>query len=762
MADSKDLLIIQRDLGMALGSTSNMQEALSIILDAALKIYEFDCGDIYLRSRAFGDWRKLCQQGLSAEFIRSAGYYKDDFFRVNFLEKGKLLYKPYSEMTSSNDLDYLNEGIKSLIIVPVLHKGEAIASLNIASHSSECISPESRNAVEAIATHIAGVIARLQAKEELYRINRVLKISSESNKLIAGARNEKFLLENICKNIVCIGGYKGAWVGYKKEDIDKNVYPVAQYGFKKRYTRNLQITWTDNEWGNGAVGKAIRTGKSNIVRNTSSDPCFTPWREIASEMGYLSVIAVPLSINNELIGAITIYASEADAFNEQEKELLVEMTDNLAYGIELLRIRAEKKRGAEKLQYRLRIEKSIESIARLFLVSGEADFQKVLEYIGKTIEVEQAYIFEFQENENRLNNTHVWYNAETLYEEVQDINTSKTPGLIKKLKKGEEIILRGINDGVQTSFKEIEYCLKQNIYPFVMIPIRSAEGMLTGCIGLGKTKENRKWNEEDIEDLKIIAEIIAIYGERKKDELRIACQNQELHDNYKKIQVMNEEIKASYNQVTAMNQEIQESEKMIHNSYQQLKRVLRETVTALSSTMEIRDPYTYRHQCRVADLATLIAKELGMSNENIEAIHISGVLHDIGKIYVPAEILNKPGKLSDLEFKLIKTHSRVGYNIVKPVEFPWPIADAIWQHHERLNGKGYPQGLSGDNICLEAKILAVADVVEAMASHRPYREALGLEAALKEIAENAGVLYEPEVVEACLQVFKKGFQFDYQ
>jgi HD-GYP domain-containing protein (c-di-GMP phosphodiesterase class II) len=139
---------------------------------------------------------------------------------------------------------------------------------------------------------------------------------------------------------------------------------------------------------------------------------------------------------------------------------------------------------------------------------------------------------------------------------------------------------------------------------------------------------------------------------------------------------------------------------------------------------------------------------------------MAGDLHDIGKIYVPAEILSKPGKLSEAEYNIIKTHSRVGYDILKPIEFPWPIADIVLQHHERINGSGYPAGLQGKDILLEAKILAVADVIEAMATHRPYRPALRIEDALDEISENKGKLYDPKVVEACLEIFEEGFAFE--
>jgi HD-GYP domain-containing protein (c-di-GMP phosphodiesterase class II) len=171
--------------------------------------------------------------------------------------------------------------------------------------------------------------------------------------------------------------------------------------------------------------------------------------------------------------------------------------------------------------------------------------------------------------------------------------------------------------------------------------------------------------------------------------------------------------------------------------------------------VEARDPYTSGHQRRVADLARAIAQEMGLTEDQVDGIRMSGAIHDIGKISVPSEILSKPSKLSDLEFSLIKTHPIVGYNILKDIDFPWPIAEITLQHHERINGSGYPKGISGNEILLEAKILAVADVVEAIASHRPYRPAHTIDVALNEIVQNKGILYDPEVVAACLRVFKE-------
>lgn len=201
--------------------------------------------------------------------------------------------------------------------------------------------------------------------------------------------------------------------------------------------------------------------------------------------------------------------------------------------------------------------------------------------------------------------------------------------------------------------------------------------------------------------------------------------------------------------------ERRENEEALQKSYQQLERILAGVVNALGATAEKRDPYTAGHQRRVSQLAVSIAKLMNLPDKQIDAIQTASALHDIGKMYIPAEILSKPGQLTQVERMLIETHPQAGYDIVKTIPFADPIADILIQHHERLDGSGYPRGLSGSQILLEARIIAVADVVEAMSSHRPYRPSFGLETALQEIIRYKGRLYDPEVVEACISIFRE-------
>jgi len=203
------------------------------------------------------------------------------------------------------------------------------------------------------------------------------------------------------------------------------------------------------------------------------------------------------------------------------------------------------------------------------------------------------------------------------------------------------------------------------------------------------------------------------------------------------------------------------AEEELKQTVEKLRKGLVGTIHVMSLMVETRDPYTAGHQKRVSNLARVIAQEMNLPKDMIDKIRMAGVIHDIGKISVPAEILSKPTKLTAIEFSLIKVHPQAGYDILKDVDLPYPIAEIVYQHHERLDGSGYPNGLKDGQILLEACILTVADVVEAMASHRPYRPAIGIEKALEEIEKNKGIFYDVKAVDACVRLFReKGFTFE--
>ncbi len=386
-----------------------------------------------------------------------------------------------------------------------------------------------------------------EVKKELEKVTQTLETFSACHKVLVRAVEKSELLNKICQAIVEVGGYKMAWVGIAAQDSAKTVRPFAKAGDEDGFLSRVNVTWSDMGKSHCPTGEAILSREPVVINNILNNPDNMPWRGEALKRGYGAVLALPLISNGGTFGALTIFSEDADAFQQEDVNHLMDLGGNLVYGIVALHTRTARQRA------------------------------------------------------------------------------------------------------------EVE--VKKNL--------------------------------------------------------------------------------------------------------NKLKQTLGAIIQVLEKTVEVRDPYTAGHQRRVADLARSISAEMGFSQDRIDGIRIAGIIHDIGKIYVPAEILSKPRRLTTYEFNLVKTHSQVGYDILKTIDFPWPVARIVLQHHERLNGSGYPNKLMHDNILIEARILGVSDVVEAMASHRPYRPALGLDAALKEVSDHKGSLYDPEVVEICTRLFREKL-FDFE
>jgi len=234
------------------------------------------------------------------------------------------------------------------------------------------------------------------------------------------------------------------------------------------------------------------------------------------------------------------------------------------------------------------------------------------------------------------------------------------------------------------------------------------------------------------------------YEEKTKDQLI-----KEMQKMREKVAGL-EEVKLEYSQV----------DKKLKQTYKELQKFIEDTAYIIMKVVETRDPYSIGHQQRVSKLATAITQEMKLPQDKIEGTRIASLVHDIGKVNLPTEIVSKPSKLVEVEFNLIKNYPKVGYDILKKVDFPWPVAEIVLQHQEKIDGSGYPRGLKGDEICIEAKILGVANVVEAMSSYKSYRPALSIDEALAEISKNKNILFDPEVVDTCLKLFKeKDFKF---
>ncbi|ADH87028.1 HD domain-containing phosphohydrolase [Desulfurivibrio alkaliphilus] len=510
---------------------------------------------------------------------------------------------------------------------------------------------------------------------ELQRLNRSLRTISRGNEALVRVTDELELLNEICQILVETGGYQMAWVGYAEADPAQTVKPMAYAGREDGFLQAVPTTWADEPHGRGPTGAAIVRRQAVASRDLQNDTDFAPWRDEALERGYASVIALPLFDGDELYGALSIYAAEPNAFDTHEVVLLSELADDLAFGIHMLRIRAEREAAVRDL------------------AASEARFQELFEHAPAgylLLRLHDGTIIQVNEAAIRM----LGYQRGELVD--RSLFALFPPG-VNGLARAESLF--GLfSQGEQLRDQELQVRRKNGETIWISLtaqPVFDKAGRIVECrasiLDISKRKEAEQGRQQLTE---------------------------------------------------------------------RLQRSLVQTIQAIATTIEKRDPYTAGHQQRVAELAVAIAQEMGLDEQRIEGLRLGAMIHDIGKIYVPAELLNRPGELDELEFRFIRTHPEVGHEIIKGVDFPWPVAEMVVQHHEWLDGSGYPNNLRGDEIVLEARIIAVADVVEAITNHRPYRPALQLEKAIQEIREHEGRRYDPAVVAACVRLFQeKGFQW---
>ncbi|MDD5645204.1 MAG: PAS domain S-box protein [bacterium] len=405
-----------------------------------------------------------------------------------------------------------------------------------------------------------------------------------------------------------------------------------------------------------------------------------------------------------------------------KRETFIEL-DGQSCSMETLIDVSDWKKAEEKANYRLEFERLITTISSSFInMKSENinnEIQGALKQIGQFAGADRSYVFIFRDESDVMDNLYEWC-AEGVApqkERLMSVETKKFGWIIDKLKKDEIVYINDISALPAEAENERSEFRAEGIKSLANVILKVAGNPL-GILGFDSVKKQRKWTADEVVLLKITGEIFTNALERCRKETELK------------------------------------------ESYEKLKNSVESTINAMGSIVEVRDPYTAGHERRVAQLANAIASEMKLPEREIEGIRIAASIHDVGKIYVPAEILNKPAKISDIEYKIIKTHPRVGYDILKNIGFPWPVADIVLQHHERFDGSGYPSGLTGKETLLGARIIGVSDVVETMASHRPYRAALGIDKALEEIFRNRGKLYDPEVVDACIRLFReRNFKF---
>jgi PAS domain S-box-containing protein/putative nucleotidyltransferase with HDIG domain len=621
-------------------------------------------------------------------------------------------------------------------------------------------------------------ITELDTEQRLSRINRALKVLSESNQALVRAKQELELLEEICRTVAEVGGYPLAWVGYSEPGQPLGVRPVAKAGPDAALLDSIHESMERYDNPKTAFAKMFSSEEHQVFQNLVLD---------------LPAIALPLIDNGQVFGLLMIHSEGIEVFDHEEISLLNELVNDLSYGILSLRAREERKRSREKLHFmQFSIDHATDAI---FWIDAEAKFFYVNQAACQTLgfshdELLTMDIFQvnpyfskevWSKNWRQLKSMgsltfescyrtkegcdlpvevtcdYLEYNGkEYCCAFVRDIRERKR--VVEALRESEEKF-RSLVESTSDFFWEID---RNERYTYVSPKITSLIGYRPEEV-LGMTPFDlmpKMEAERFAEKFRVITAEEAPFG--SLENILVHSDGHLIMVETSGLPIYDEQgVFRGYRGIDRDVTERKRAESELTLSLEKLSHSIESAVEAMALTVEMKDPYTAGHQRRVALLACAIAKELNLPDKLIDGLRLAAVVHDIGKIYVPAEILSKPGKITGIEFSLIKTHPKVGFDVLKTIEFPWPVAQIVLQHHERLNGKGYPVGLAAEEILLEAKILSVADVVEAMSSHRPYRPALGRNLALEEIIQQSGVAYDPDVVDACLRLFnEKGFSFN--
>lgn len=654
--------------------------------------------------------------------------------------------------------------------------------------------------IVAVMAVVRDMTERKRREERICQLNEISLLIRRANELILDIDNEQELLNKICRQLVDYRNYKLVWIGLT-QDNSYDVLPVAQYGLEKGYFSSIKITWDDSEHGQGPTGTAIKSGRPSIMRDITNDPQYRPWREQALKRGYRSSIALPLvkTGRNRVVGALNVYSARTDAFDEEEVGLLKELAGDISVGIEKIRAQNAQKRTEQQLR------KSEEGYRAVFENSGAAT--QIVGNDGTVLLVNQEFERLSGYSKSDVEGKRKWtqfahpddLEKRTRYRDLRRIDRNSAP-------KSYETRFIGRNGNEKDTLFTVDIVpgSKQSVASYIDITelkqaeeaLRQSEEKLRlmfNSVTDGITVTDLKGNIEQVNEA-----VVLIHGYQDKKDLTgrnalnlIAKKEQSRAMDYLRRTLetgasgtieytllradgsefpgelsaaLLKDASSDASGFIAITRDISERKKAEQeqkSSTDRLLAAMQATIQAMTMTTEKRDPYTAGHQRRVSDLACAIAEEMGLTKDQIEGIRMTGLVHDMGKISVPAEILSKPGSLIDVEYSMIQLHPQAGYDILKSIEFPWPIAETILQHHERLDGSGYPRNLSGEDILPEARILAVADVIEAMASHRPYRPALGITKALAEISKKSGILYDANVVTACLRLFKgKRYRLD--
>jgi PAS domain S-box-containing protein/putative nucleotidyltransferase with HDIG domain len=626
--------------------------------------------------------------------------------------------------------------------------------------------------------------------EELVKQKNIYAMLSSTNQAIVRITDQDTLFREICRIIVDVGQFKFVWIS-KLDQQTKEIVPIYKYGDDACYVDKLKLSLNDAV--HGPTVSAYLSGTPFISNDFLNDTNTMPWHESARLAGVAGSGVFPIKNTGEVVYTFNLYAGKVGCFKELLMPTLQEMSEDVSFALENYRKEQDRQFQAEVLRDLNRDFISFLDVASDYIyfkdadnrfrfcsrtlaemvglkdwrdMIGKKDFDVFDEELAKIYRTEEAVIFEQGLSiKNKVNP----FIHESGYNGW--VETNKWPLFDDA---GKVVGLFGISRDI-TEYKRMEDELRAAAERFRGLVEQSIAGiyiiqdeLLTYCnerfaeiFGYASAKDligRSPLVIVDDQDAGLVGEKIRLLSSREEHKYYYSF-NGIRKDGSKIIAGVHGSLATYLGRpaVIGLLQDISEKkqdEEKIARYILQLQEAFMNTVQVAMTLSEMRDPYTAGHERRVAELSVAISTELGFDANRQQGMRVAGYLHDIGKITIPAEILSKPGKLSEVEYTLIKQHARSGYDVLKDVEFPWPVAEVALQHHERIDGSGYPQGLKGNEIAFEARILAVADTVESMSTHRPYRPALGIEKALEEIERGRGIIYDQLVVDACVKLFR--------
>ena len=707
-----------REISLAITAQLRLDKLLQNIVEQGCRLLGVKAGGIYLVDETRGDLKLIVSYGYTRDYSGTR-LAPGEGLASRVLQSSEPLVVDDYQHWEGQSPDWEAEPITGCIGVPLKHGEQVIGVLDFA----EVARPRSFDEHDVwlatlFASQAAIAIENARLYEETRRRAERLAVVNRIARAASATLHLDDLMETVYQEVAPIFQADAFFIALYDEETN-------ELDFRIRVDEGAQEPPERRPVGSGLTGLVVTEKRPLLIRNfeEEQDRLPRPARLWGTMKAPASWLGVPMLIGERVVGVICVQAYRPRAYGEEEELLLSTIADQVAVAIEQARLYEAEREERE-------LAEALEEAAAA--VSSTLDLDQVLDRILEQVErvvAGDAFNIMLVEDSNARAVRWRGYERMGVKDQIATfiLPISKYPNLAKMTQTGKPVITMDTAANPDWVPREGWGWLRS----YVAAPIQ-VTGLTVGFLNVDGTRPGQ-FGLADAHRLEAFASHAAA-----------AIENARL-----------------FEQAQQEIAERKRAEEELQHALKKLRKTLGATIQAMASTVETRDPYTASHQRQVANLARAIATEMGLSKERIEGIHMAAVIHDIGKITVPTDILNKAGELTENEFGIIKCHPKVGYDILKTIEFPWPIAQIILQHHERMDGSGYPQGLSGEEIILEARILAVADVVEAMASFRPYRPAHSLDKALEEISQNKGILYDAEVVDACLRLFtEKGFKLE--